>query len=79
MKFAIVAIAAMAAFFVGGSLPFVWFAANQNSARSAVEARSPLQLEEIEPADLQTIRRPSTDPADIAGLLNRGRELVASE
>ena len=78
MKYAIVAIAAMAAFFVGGSLPLVWFAANLNSARSAVEARSPLQLEEIEPADLQAIRRPSTDPADIAGLLNRGRELVAA-
>jgi hypothetical protein len=78
MKYAIVAIAAMAAFFVGGSLPLVWFAANQNSARSAVEARSPLQLEEIEPADLQAIRRPSTDPADIAGLRNRRRELVAA-
>jgi len=78
MKYAIVAITAMAAFFVGGSLPLVWFAANQNSARSAVEARSPLQLEEIEPADLHAIRRPSTDPADIAGLLNRGRELVAA-
>jgi len=78
MKYAIVAIAAMAAFFVGGSLPLVWFAANLNSARSAVEARSPLQLEEIEAADLQAIRRPSTDPADIAGLLNRGRELVAA-
>jgi hypothetical protein len=78
MKYAIVAITAMAAFFVGGSLPLVWFAANQNSARSAVEARSPLQLEEIEAADLQAIRRPSTDPADIAGLLNRGRELVAA-
>jgi hypothetical protein len=79
MKYAIVAIAAMAAFFVGGSLPLVWFAANQNSARSAAEARSPLQLEEIEPADLHAIRRPSTDPADIAGLLNRGRELVMFE
>jgi hypothetical protein len=76
MKYAIVAIAAMAAFFVGGSLPLVWFAANLNSARS--EARSPLQLEEIEPANLRAIRRPSMDPADIAGLLDRGRELIAA-
>jgi hypothetical protein len=78
MKYAIVAIAAMAAFFVGGSLPLVWFAANLNSARLAVEARSPLQLEEIEPANLQAVRRPSMDPADTAGLLNGGRELVAA-
>ena len=62
MKYAIVAIAAMAAFFVGGSLPLVWFAANLNSARLAVEARSPLQLEEIEPANLQAVRRPSRIP-----------------
>jgi plasmid stabilization system protein ParE len=44
-KSGFLAIAAMAAFFVGGSLPLVWFAANLNSARLAVEARSPLQLE----------------------------------